>query len=266
MNRIEEAYNNDPQREWDRLARHRVEYEITLRALAEHLLPAPAAVADIGGGVGRYAVELARQGYEVTLIDIAQRCLDFARARAGEAGVALAGVVRSDARDLSGFADGSFDVVLLMGPLYHLQDSADRLAAAREARRVLKPGGKVIATFITRFCIFVYAAVHEQDMIVTQREIGETALATGALHQPEGSAFPPAWLARPEEVGPLMAEGGFRQTDLLTCEPLIFEREDGINAAEDELHSTWIDLLYRLCREPSILGAGAHLLYAGVTD
>jgi len=266
MNRIERAYNNDPQREWDRLARHRVEYEITLRALAEHLPPVPAAVADIGGSVGRYAIELTRRGYEVTLIDIAEGCLDFARGKASEAGVALADVVRSDARDLAGIESDRFDAVLLMGPLYHLQEASDRMAAIREAQRVLKPGGTVIATFITRFCIFVYAAVHEPDMIITQRETGETALATGALHQPEGAAFPDAWLARPDEVGPMMAGGGFRQTDLLTCEPLVFEREDRINEAPDELHEEWLDLLVRLCREPSILGTGAHLLYAGVRE
>ena len=60
-----------------------------------------------------------------------------------------------------------------------------------------------------------------------------------------------------------MAEAGFARRDLLACESLVNELESGINAAPDDLHREWIDLLYRLSRDASILGAGGHILYVG---
>lgn len=263
MNRVEQAYNGMPEFEWGRLERHRVEYGLTMRALAEHLPPAPARVADVGGGVGRYAIELARRGYDVTLLDIADECLAFARQKAAEAGVELAGIVKADARDLSMFANQSLDAVLLMGPLYHLLEHGQRLAAVREAWRVLRPGGRVFAAFVTPYIIVQSALVRDIEYIVRCPEELESILTTGVFRPKVVRNFPDAWFARPDEVAPLMSEGGFAQRALLNCEALARELEPKVNAAPDDLHQKWMDLLYRLSRDPSILGAGGHLLYVG---
>ncbi len=73
MNQVENYYDTDPTLEWERLNRHRTELAVTLRALDEYLPPAPAKIADIGGGPGRYAIELTRKGYSVTLVDLSQQ-------------------------------------------------------------------------------------------------------------------------------------------------------------------------------------------------
>jgi ubiquinone/menaquinone biosynthesis C-methylase UbiE len=62
------------EQEWERLGRHRTEFAVTIRALAGHLPPPPARVLDCGGGPGRYAIELARRGYDVTLFDLSPAC------------------------------------------------------------------------------------------------------------------------------------------------------------------------------------------------
>jgi len=264
MNYVEKAYDEMPEVEWSRLERHRVEYGLTMRALADYLPSAPAAVADIGGSTGRYAIELTRRGYSVTLADVSQKCLDFAQLKAAEMGVELAGVVKTDARDLSDLADESFDAVLVMGPMYHLLAHAQRLEALREARRILRPGGYVIAAFISRFCIVQYAAAERVDYIRTFEDELNSILNTGIyLHSESSEGFPDAWFAHPDEIVPLMSEAGLEEPDLMACEPLAYCLEEGINAASPELHAQWIDLLYRLCREPSILGAGGHLLCMG---
>jgi 2-polyprenyl-3-methyl-5-hydroxy-6-metoxy-1,4-benzoquinol methylase len=80
-----ERYNDaHPEREWGRLDRDRVEFAVTLRALDEYLPPAPARVLDIGGGPGRYAIELSRRGYDVTLSDVAEVELSLATEKASE--------------------------------------------------------------------------------------------------------------------------------------------------------------------------------------
>ena len=113
-------YDSDPEREWQRVERHRTEYAVTLRALEEHLPKPPAHVLDCGGGPGRYAIELVRRGYQVTLFDLSLENLKVAHQHAEQAGVGLEAILHGSVVDLSYFENSSFDALLLMGPLYHL--------------------------------------------------------------------------------------------------------------------------------------------------
>ena len=79
MNPVEQLYDSDPQREWAREARHRTEFAITRRVLADYLPAAPATIADLGGRPGRYAIPLAQQGYAVTLVDLSRGNLALAQ-------------------------------------------------------------------------------------------------------------------------------------------------------------------------------------------
>src|SRR5262245_16010508 len=148
----------------------------TQELLERHLPPPRAVVADVGGGPGRYACWLAGLGYEVHLTDPVPLHLTQAQeASRTQPGHQVAGFTLGDARALTR-ADGSTDAVLLLGPLYHLTERADRLRALREARRVLRPGGVLVAAAISRFasaldglrcgCLDdpVFAAIMERDL------------------------------------------------------------------------------------------------------
>src|SRR5438552_2271432 len=105
----------------------------TQAILARYLPPAPGVIFDIGGAAGVYAFPLAQQGYQVHLVDPVELHLEQARSHAMDSGIALASVVRGDARHLD-ITSGSADAVLLLGPLYHLVGRADRAKALHEAR------------------------------------------------------------------------------------------------------------------------------------
>lgn len=265
MNIIEQFYDADPQHEWERLAqRHRTEYALTLRVLGEHLPAPPARVLDIGGSVGRYSIALAQQGYSVTLFDLSQACLDFAAQRATEAGVALDAFVHGNAINLSQLPNTHYDVVLLMGPLYHLIESADRDAAIREALRVLKPGGILAAAFIIQYSALRSVAWVEPDWIIREPESVESILSTGVMRIPPGHGFIDAWLVHPSEVRPLFERYGLRSLDLIACEGIISLIEEQVNETQDELWDAWVNLNYRLCRDPWAQAAADHLLYIGM--
>jgi ubiquinone/menaquinone biosynthesis C-methylase UbiE len=95
-------------------------------------------------------VPLAVECYDVHLLDPVSLHVEQALLAARTAGTALAGAVVGDARRLP-YADASADAALLLGPLYHLTDRADRVMALREAHRVLRPGGRIAAAAISRF-------------------------------------------------------------------------------------------------------------------
>ena len=105
----------------------------------------PAVIVDVGGGPGPYACWLARNGYEVHLVDAVALHVEQARqASLNQPDMPLASCTLGDARQLE-FSDSCADAALLYGPLYHLVEKSDRLAALRECRRILRPGGLLTA-------------------------------------------------------------------------------------------------------------------------
>ena len=258
---VERLYNQQLQREWERAERHRTEFAVTNRVLDEHLPPPPARVLDCGGGPGRYAIELARDGYDVTVFDLSSGCLRLATEKAREAGVALAAYEQGSATDLSRFPDESFDAVLLMGPLYHLLDEADRAQALAEVRRVLKPGGVLFAAFISRYAPFRHSAAHAPTWLLEQPDLVELILHTGCLppRGEAGSTFV-AHFAHPTEVAPLCWRAGFEVLSVLGVEGMVSVIEEGVNALAGAAWDAWVDLNHRLAKDPCIHGGVEHLL------
>jgi ubiquinone/menaquinone biosynthesis C-methylase UbiE len=173
---VQEFYDKNAQNEWDRLDRHRTEFAVTLRALKDYLLHLPAEVLDVGGGPGRYSIAVAKLGHRVTLLDLSEGCLQLAQKKSQEEGVDLAGYLRGNAIDLHRFKDASFDVVLLMGPLYHLLDTDGRDRAVKETHRVLKQNGLMFATFITRYAPLRWSAKSELEWLSQGKELLETGV------------------------------------------------------------------------------------------
>jgi len=135
-------------RERERLARGigRLEAVRTLELLSRYLPAAPGVVCDVGGASGYYAHTLGEAGYTVHLLDLVPAHVEAAR----EGCPRLASAQVGDARELPWPAQ-SADAVLLMGPLYHLPDRADRVRALIEARRVLRPEGVLFGVVIPRW-------------------------------------------------------------------------------------------------------------------
>jgi 2-polyprenyl-3-methyl-5-hydroxy-6-metoxy-1,4-benzoquinol methylase len=125
----------------------KIEFASTLH-LIEKYFPKQGRVCDIGGGPGRYTIELARQGHQVTLFDLSEAEIQFARARLDELGLRAEQLLVGDARDLGRLDSESFDAALLMGPMYHVIDPAARAQILHELARILKPGGIAIVAYL----------------------------------------------------------------------------------------------------------------------
>jgi len=257
---VRHYYNENAEHEWLRLGNDRVEFAITMRALEEYLPPAPRRVLDIGGGPGRYAIELTRRDHDVTLADFSASELAIARSRAAEAGVAIR-IVECDARDLSQFSDKIFDAVLMMGPLYHLLDAGDRAKAIAEAKRVLAPGGRYFAAYITRTAVLRFWAKYDPMRVADDRARYEEHLGNGEVRDNFG--FTDVYLAHPTEIAPVMEGAGFKTLDLIGCEGVISMIREKVNELTGDAWETWIDLNYMLAKDPSNHGGAEHLLYIG---
>src|SRR5262249_8517122 len=138
------------EREWSRLetAEGLVEFTVNTHFL-DRFLPTEGRVLDLGGGPGRYADWLSRRGHQVALADLSRDLLEIARRRLSSP--LIEDIVTADARDLSRWDDASFDAALVLGPLYHLPDEADRRRVVCEVLRVVRPGGALFFALIPWF-------------------------------------------------------------------------------------------------------------------
>ena len=138
--------------EWARLDGDEgwLEYHRTTTLIARHI-PAGSRVLDLGGGPGRYALDLARRGDTVTLVDLSAHHIDQARAHAADAGLTerITAVI-GDAADLSRVPGAPFEAVLALGPLYHAADLDELQGFVAQIASVLEPGGVLLAAFIPR--------------------------------------------------------------------------------------------------------------------
>jgi S-adenosylmethionine-dependent methyltransferase len=263
MPKVQNFYDKNVQREWDRLGiRHRTEFAVTLRALKEFMPPAPAKVIDIGGGPGRYALTLAELGYGVTLVDLSEGNLAFARKKTYETEIRLDDILQANALDLSPFPTENFDAALMMGPLYHLLMYEERVIALQEAWRILKPGGLIFAAFISRFGAFRDAASKGASWVFDKPTTAEKILTTG-IDISEGEGFTDAYFAHPGEVIPMGEAAGFEMVLRMGCEGVVAGHETFVNSLKGESFEYWVDLNYRLSKDPAAIGASDHILYIG---
>lgn len=240
-----------------------IELHRTRELLARHLPPAPAAIADVGGGPGVHALWLAQGGYTVHLVDALPLHVAQAReASSRQPAAPLASVTLGDARHLDR-ADNSVDAVLLLGPLYHLTARDDRITALGEARRIARPGGVVLAVGISRYATTLeglarglftdpdFAAITEQD-----RRDGQHRNPT---NHPE--YFTTAFLHHPDELRAEVEAAGLACEALLAIEGpawvLPWAREQWGDAATRE---RMLGVLRAIEAEPALLGASAHLM------
>ena len=127
-----------------------LEYCITMSYIHRYLTKG-SKVLEVGAGTGRYSIALAKEGMDVTAVELAES--NLAILRENGKGMENLKSYQGDAADLGRFADGSFDVTLLLGPMYHLFEPGEVNRAIDEAIRVTKPGGVILFAFISVFAI-----------------------------------------------------------------------------------------------------------------
>ena len=265
---IEEHYLQS--KESERLSGERGELERlrTQAILAGNLAPAPTVIFDVGGAAGIHAFPLAKQGHQVHLIDPVELHLEQARACAAKSGVTLASITPGDARRLD-VPSGSADAVLLLGPLYHLVEHADRVQALREARRVLKPRGVLFAAAICRFASLIDGLSSGFFRDAEFRKIVAADLATGQHRNPTNhlAYFTTAYFHRPEELAAEVRDAGFGDVQILAIEGPAWSAAQFREVWEDTVQrKSLMEFLSMIEREPSVVGASGHLMAVARPD
>jgi ubiquinone/menaquinone biosynthesis C-methylase UbiE len=241
----------------------RIEFARTREIVSRYLPPPPAVVFDIGGGPGVYAAWLARLGYEVHLIDPMPLHIEQAQeASAQQSDAPIAGCALGDARHIDQ-GDASVDAVLLLGPLYHLTEREDRVTALREAARIVRPGGVVLAAGISRFVSTLDGLANGYLADPAFARIVRDDLATGQHRNPinHPAYFTTAYFHRPTELKDEIEAAGLVHERTIAIEgPAWLAARVGEGWDDADWRRQILDALSSIEEEPSLLGASQHLM------
>jgi ubiquinone/menaquinone biosynthesis C-methylase UbiE len=233
-----------------------LELERTKEIIARYIAPPPLTILDVGGGPGAYASWLAARGDHVHLVDPVQLHVNQARA----AHPAITAEI-GDARQLRQ-ADASVDVVLLLGPLYHLIDRKDRRRALDDARRVLRPGGWIFAAAISRYAALLdlllrLDKLHEPEIF----RIVSNAVQTGVFNGSTGNLFTTAYFHSAQELADEVSESGFASSAVLGIEgPGCWLKDLEKSWVDPQRHTTILQVARLLESNPEMVNASSHLL------
>jgi ubiquinone/menaquinone biosynthesis C-methylase UbiE len=243
----------------------RLEFERTKEILSRVLPKPPARLIDVGGAAGAYSAWLADQAYDVHLVDLSARLVEEARKRNATLPRPIASLSVADARSLPQ-PDASAAAVLELGPLYHLPERSDRLAALREAFRVLAASGILVVAAISRYASALDGLARNLSSDPAFVQIRNRDLLDGQ-HRNEGNHpdyFTTAYFHRPEDLQAELAEAGFREATVLGVEgPAWMLPDFDLRWSDPVLRGDILDIARSLEAERSILGASAHLLGIG---
>jgi len=240
----------------------KIEFLRTLDVFARFLPEPPLSILDLGGGAGRYAAVLSEQGYKVSLLDPVELHVEQASEvlkRFPESSVRL-----GDARALP-FETNSADVALLLGPLYHLQDEADRVMVLTEAFRVLKSGGLLFAAVITRFAPAIVALQLLESR--TENEfipyLNSDSYLSGNHNNPDAldNNFTTSYFHHPNHLEEEFIAAKFEVQSIIALEGLAVSLTDIDSVIANSIKlPKLMEMLEKLECEPSILGVSPHVM------
>jgi SAM-dependent methyltransferase len=240
-----------------------LEFTRTTEIVQRRLPEAPAVVADIGGGPGRYSLWLASRGYRVEHRDLMP--LHVEQLTADMAGVPGIRTAVGDARELD-LADASVDAVLLLGPLYHLVDRTDRVRVLRECARIVRPGGAVFAAAISRWAVRIDGMLRERIYLQypAALELVDEVDRTGVL-PPVGDGAFTGFCHRPGELRDEVTEAGLEVVDLVSVEGPAFILGDlDARMADPADRAITLEVARAIERVPELAGFGPHLIAVGI--
>ena len=231
----------------------RVEFETTMRYIRRYL-PENARIIEIGAGTGRYSHALAREGHTVDAVELVQHNID--QFIAGTAEGERVTIRQGSACDLSAFPDDTYDVTLLLGPMYHLFTEAEKFAALSEAIRVTKPGGVIFVAY----CMADPSILQFGFMKGNAPQLIEKGLLDPVTFKASSTPAELFELHRTEDIAALRSHFNVTPLHLIAADGYANHMRETVAAMDDELFALYLQYHFATCERPDMLGLSHHTL------
>lgn len=230
-----------------------VEYLTTMRYIEKYLRPGMR-ILEIGAGTGRYSHALAQQGYEVDAVELVQHNINIFREKT-QPGEKVT-IRQGNAKDLSMFADDTYDITLLLGPMYHLYTVDDQKQALAEAIRVTKKGGIICAAYCGNEATMVQYCFG-RGMLKEERYQKLVDPVTFKAQSDPAELFE---LYRKEDIDALMADFPVTRLHYLGTDMATNYMRPVIDEMDDEFFEVYLRYHFAICERSDLVGASHHIL------
>lgn len=232
-----------------------VEFLTTMRYIEKYLKSGDH-ILEIGAGTGRYSHTLARQGYTVNAIELVEHNIEvFQKNTLSNENIS---VIQGNALDLSVFPDNQFDITLLLGPLYHLYNKADKQQAIQEALRVTKQGGIIFVAYVISDGCLLDEGFNRGNISVSEYiKNGLLDAETFAAKSEPKDLFE---LVRKEDIDDLMAEFSTTRLHYVATDGCALFMREAIDAMNDETFQLYLQYHFTTCERNDLLGITSHAL------
>lgn len=247
-NRTYDIFNEDVRLNHSKAAR--VEFLTTVHYIEKYLTP-NAKILDIGAGAGEYSLYFVKKGYQVSALELADNNIRaFQQKITSETPVDL---VQGNALDLSRYADESFDIVLLFGPLYHLRDATDRIQCIQEVKRVCKKDGILFFSFIGNDMVILTELAYDINYLKGNTYDHETFKVED---------FPFVFFTI-DQCRQMLLDCNLKMLHEVAADGVSELIEERINQLDEESYKQYLNYHFYCCEKPEMLGHSNHLLFVG---
>lgn len=234
------------------LSRHgQVEFSTTMKYIHEYLKDyTDPKILEVGAGTGRYCCSLASEGYDVSAIELVKINLGVLKAKK-----TTVKAYQGNAVDLKRFKDASFDIVLLLGPMYHLIHKENKIKALKEAKRVAKKGAKIIIAYcMNNYSILTYG--FKENHILECLKNGEISKDFKTISKEENLYS----YVELEDINELNEIVGLKRIKIIAQDgPTDYMRQQ-LNNMDEETFKLFIDYHLKTCERMDLIGASSHTL------
>ena len=261
MNYVVNSYEN--YREETRLTTNnarKIEF-ITTTRIFDEIIKSNCKILDCAAGTGIYSFWLADKGHNVTATDITPRHINVINQTLTTKNYSMTTAVL-DATDMSIFEDETFDIVLNMGPFYHLITEEQREKCLSECLRVLKKGGLLLTAYIPRYYVFQYVAMSNDEYL--DNNLAKQLVETGVLkHDDEKCFWTDTYYSSMEEMETMYNNHNLKIIDHFSQDGLAPLLSHKVDDWDENQFKIWCDYHYSICRETSVLGSSNHVMIIG---
>lgn len=230
-----------------------VEFLTTMRYIGKYLRPGMR-ILEIGAATGRYTHALAQQGYQVDAVELIQHNIDIFREKT-QPGEKVT-IRQGNAKDLSFISEETYDITLLLGPMYHLYTVGEQKQALSEAIRVTKKGGIVFAAYcgndatMVQFCFGKGMLMQEPYRHLVDMQTFKASSTPGELFQ----------LYRREDIDSLMEDFDVQRLHYVGTDMATNYMRDIIDAMDEDFFNLYLKYHFTICERPDMVGVSHHIL------
>lgn len=254
MNFLEEYYSNYDE-DGRLLVKHgQVEYRTTMKYIHEIIGTGKRKILEVGAGTGRYSISLAKEGHSVDALEYTEH--NFQILNSNAKGIENIRTHKGTALDLSVFDDETFDITMVLGPMYHLYTEEDQLQAMKEAIRVTKTGGHILLAYCMNEASMIQFTFKQGQIwdVLDNNMITEDFKCLSE----EKDLFQ---MMRLEEIDKLNSH--FTQIErvkIIAADGAACYMRECLDSMDDETFDVWMKYHFTICERMDLIGATNHSL------